>query len=1719
MSVEQDNYPDNYYSDISSSSQYYYEIMLATEFGLVDVEAGDALRPDDPATREFAAHTLNLCLGYTLEEKIYTYQESSTVAWPEDIQISINKGWFQLNGNTFMPEKPVTITEKEVLLADAAVVLESVVINPNHNNQYEFEDNVIVLPEGTAAVLSGENQITIYNCPITLRTGDVFAIIENDFPVVNKAISITISGEKTIINVENVSMEDAFKSIDIQGSMASNLTQAQAYGSDIQISYIVGGTQENEWEDGQKYDDPAQVNEQNVNAIEVVKSYDIPENVKAEFNLGDGLKATITCKITDVQLKYSSNATGCYMDFNTIATFNCNVSLDVLKAIGVAPSIELVYVSVGVVGYAKVSLDLTVKGNVTLSIVERISAGVHFSVTKGFRLVTDFQKISFTIQARAEISVGITVAVGINAGFIKGSIYGKVGAKATIEAETFTDGYNPLQCVHVQAWLYVTTGCKVSINILIFKKDWSKEITIYNFNNSPVRVSYHFEDGSPVDRCTRDAASAGEEKRWKYYTPANSSYGYNGASSGTDSTGESYTIFNYSLDSDNRATITGYNGNVTALSIPDSLDGYTVAGIGASAFKNNKVLRIVVITDSITTIANNAFEGCSNLQTLDMADSVITIGNYAFNNCTALANVSLSKKIETIGYSAFANCISLTEIEIPKSLDNVANYGGGYNYNGAFRNCSNLKKVSFESGTTKVVRNLFYNCTGLEEIALPDTITIIGDSAFKNCTELFKITMSTALISIGDSAFDNCSNLLELKLPDSVTLIGDHSFEDCISIHTVILSKNIEEIGYSAFANCISLTEIEIPKSLNNVAGYGGGYNYNGAFRNCSNLKKVSFESGTTKVARNLFYNCTGLEEIVLPDTITIIGDSAFKNCTELSKITMSTALISIGDSAFDNCNNLLELKLPDSVTLIGDHSFEDCISIHTVILSKNIKEIGYSAFANCISLTEIEIPKSLNNVAGYGGGYNYNGAFRNCSNLKKVSFESGTTKVARNLFYNCTGLEEIEIPGSVTYIGDNAFTACSSLLEVNIPNSVNEVGTYAFQNCTSLSKVSLPDSMVDLVTGLFDGCQSLKEINIPETLQSIKKYSFRNCTSLEEIALPQSLVNLETYAFYNCKSLKKIIMHEGVKTIDSYAFAGCSALEKVYLPDSLLTLGTNAFLGNQALTDIRIGINIETIPANCFKDCGALQTITLPYGITSIGDSAFANNTSLTEVIMNRKVSSIVTNAFSYPDILTIYGVPGSYPEEYAASRNITFIEREVAATRVIFKDTEISVNKGKSFIPAITIEPEGFTDEIIWRSTDTDIITVSDKGVITAKKTGTAVIRVNVGEISAEISVVVRQPVTSISLNKTALIMEAREAFTLTANISPSDAYDKTVKWTTSDSSVATVGSTGLVTAIAKGTAVITATAKDGSEVYKSCNITVTNDAYICENYTELESAHNYPNNFSDSWIYSQSGASSLTLVFDERTSLESGFDYLYLYDGSGQEVGKYTGTELAGKTVLINGDTVRIKLVSDTAGNAWGFKVTSVAADIKPVEFSDVKEGSWQSAPAQYVYQRGIMTGKGTDASGNVIFAPNDNLTRAEFAQILYSAEGKPKLSYRERFSDVADSMWYTSAILWAADQGIVSGYGDGRYGTHDNITREQLAAMLYKYAEYKGYDTSARADLGSFTDSGKVSSWAKSQLQWAVSNGVMSGKGAVLDPLGNATRAECAAMLRTFMNRFE
>ncbi|MDO4281428.1 MAG: S-layer homology domain-containing protein, partial [Peptococcaceae bacterium] len=179
-----------------------------------------------------------------------------------------------------------------------------------------------------------------------------------------------------------------------------------------------------------------------------------------------------------------------------------------------------------------------------------------------------------------------------------------------------------------------------------------------------------------------------------------------------------------------------------------------------------------------------------------------------------------------------------------------------------------------------------------------------------------------------------------------------------------------------------------------------------------------------------------------------------------------------------------------------------------------------------------------------------------------------------------------------------------------------------------------------------------------------------------------------------------------------------------------------------------------------------------------------------------------------------------------------------------------------------------------------------------------------------------------------------------------------------------------------------------------------------------------------------------------------------------------------------------------------------------------FTDVSEGAWYIDPVRFVYSEGLMTG--TSAT---TFSPNLTTTRGMIVAILYRMEGEPDLSNENLgypFADVDASAYYGDAVYWARLNGIVSGYTSERFGPTDSITREQLAAILYNYAEYKGVDTSARNDLSSYSDSGSISGWATDAMQWANAEGIVNGMTATeLAPKGNATRAQVAAMLERYV----
>lgn len=176
-----------------------------------------------------------------------------------------------------------------------------------------------------------------------------------------------------------------------------------------------------------------------------------------------------------------------------------------------------------------------------------------------------------------------------------------------------------------------------------------------------------------------------------------------------------------------------------------------------------------------------------------------------------------------------------------------------------------------------------------------------------------------------------------------------------------------------------------------------------------------------------------------------------------------------------------------------------------------------------------------------------------------------------------------------------------------------------------------------------------------------------------------------------------------------------------------------------------------------------------------------------------------------------------------------------------------------------------------------------------------------------------------------------------------------------------------------------------------------------------------------------------------------------------------------------------------------------------------YYDLNTNAWYHEAIDFVLSEGLMNG-----TGGRYFSPSVATNRAMIVTILWRLEGQPYVASKLSFKDVASGVWYTEAVRWAASEGIVEGYSETEFGPLDNITREQLATILYRYAQYKGEDVSTSGSLSSYNDAAKVSDWAYAAMRWACGNGIMNGKGnGVLDPQGSALRSEVAQVLMNYL----
>ena len=1089
LTVDEDNYPDNYYSDISTDDSFYRDVMVACEFGMIDLEAGEEFRPEDAVTREFAAQTMNTMLGFVPETDSYTYQDTADVTYKEAAQIAIDRGWVTVAAGKFLPEQSLTTEEHDAMIADAKKVLADAQIETGKENTCTFASGVVVVPKGTAVSIDVDGIVMIENCPVTIKQGTTFAVYVNDIVMAYKAESVRTDGTTTYITTSDAD-DGAVLNVDQQGELDVDMTEFIPADEE---TYVVNGVTVTEgMTRGISYKN---------NTLRADKT----------ISVSDDVTATVSVVISNMKVNYSLNNNDYYFSVSGDMEYSCNVKGDAFKDIN--HTLTLGAVPLGGVGMLTLAMEYNLSGEATLTVEKEFEAG--FAYSDGFRIVGNSHKKGFSFSAEADLTTGIVLSAKATLGIVSGDIYAKTGARMNIKYVRYSSG-TPTYCASQAAYLYASVGASAKIGVGIASKTFSKSIEIWGKNNSPVRVYYHIEDGVLRTSCTRGkefAAQGGWTSYWtspgsRYFNPAGAgSYFDAGAGAG----GAIVPIYTYTLDDANRATITGYSGNATALYIPGEIDGHEVVAIGDSAFEDRTDLRTVMIPDSVTEI-----------------------GSCAFNNCTNLSNVTLSQNLKYMEGRAFGSCEKITKIEIPKSLE-------------------------------------------------------------------------------------WCGSTL---------------------------------------------------------------YDY-GPFGDCTGLKTVIFENGTTKILGHLFEKCTGLEEINIPNTVTVIENSAFSGCTKLEQVNFSN------------------------------------------------------------KLTKIE---------SYG------------------------------------------------------FSDCTSLKKITVPDSINSIGNSIFQNCTSLTEVHLSNALKEISSNTFNGCKKLTTINFPSTLTTIGDSAFYGCESLPEAILPSGVEKIESNAFKNCKSLKKAVV-----------------------PDTVSSIGSSAFYGCEALTDITLGSKLKKIDNQTFYGCAALPSIMIPYNVTTIGDSAFVNCTKLTQITVPRNTTSIASNAFSYPKKMTMYGPSDCYAQTYASGKGIKYVTQDIHATSVSLDSTEKTAERYDDFQLTATIAPLNFTDAVVWTSSNEEVATVSDTGYVEICGVGTAVITVTAGNVKAVCKITVPQLIDWIEFDEDEIELKAGQTYQLKPYISPSDATNKKLKYTSSDTKVAEVSASGLVTAKSEGEAKIRAAATDGSDEYAVCYVTVTGKAKV--------------------------------------------------------------------------------------------------------------------------------------------------------------------------------------------------------------------------------------------------------------------------------------------------
>lgn len=753
---------------------------------------------------------------------------------------------------------------------------------------------------------------------------------------------------------------------------------------------------------------------------------------------------------------------------------------------------------------------------------------------------------------------------------------------------------------------------------------------------------------------------------------------------------------------------------LTSVEIPAS-----VLTVGESAFRACSSLANFKIADGDTTIefkrdalvdtpVNNLYAGRNwtyegtinsngwftsqvtlfpNVSSVTIGNQVTSIGDFAFSDCKSLSDVTIGNHVTSIGECAFYNCKSLDEVIIPSSVRSIGNR--------TFDSCELLKKISIENGVTSIGSYAFNNCKSLEEIILPSSVLSIGDYAFAYCTSLEDVIIPPSVTSIGRWMFDEC-NIIKGAYPKNLSLsfarlnIGYDPTDAVVENGFVYNTK--KDILY--YAPLRIEGEFKVPETVNKIGA--------GAFGLCEDMTSVVLPSSLASIGKMAFCYCNALTSVVLPSSLASIGENAFDGCENLKEVLShseippvmdntsfsglyDTAMLSVPDASVSryidtNWSLFKNMRLNDSSAQIRTYS--DGVLAYRLIPDPDADAAEPHNTAVVISgdyssLTEVAIPERFTDTSDeantdkpqryYVTGIGY-GAFRNCSNLKTITFNRRSTlEHIGEYAFASTGFSNIELPATVETIGKNAFAA-SSITKISVPEKVTEIADRTFYNCRSLTEVSLPAGLLTIGKSAFQG-SAIKDIVVPDAVSTIGDYAFYNSIT-SGMTLNEGLVAVgeQAFAAYANRNLPAIYMPSTLKSVGSGAFLN-RTVAKVNISDVAAWCGIDfadvdanplksstekLFVNDEQVKSLVIPAGTPEIRPYAFYNCTTLESVELDEELLSIGTQAFFDCTGIKELTIPCNVAEIGSRAFSttnsYNNKLTaLTFVDGTAPIEIA--------------------------------------------------------------------------------------------------------------------------------------------------------------------------------------------------------------------------------------------------------------------------------------------------------------------------------------------------------------------------------------------------------------------------------------------------------------------------------------